>query len=134
MTSEDQKKARVELDGTDARKVERGILAGSWLGRVWVWRSGKLVAYRVDDFTVYSQFDGCSEEIRAKLKRGERNAIVRSVYNKIGEWRGVAHPGDYIAIYKTQADNGWIVGNVREIFNYNFWLFMNVGIDKQCAK
>lgn len=134
MSNDDQKYARDVLDGTDARQVERGIVAGTWLGRVWVWRLGKLVSYTVDDFTVYSHFNGCSEEIRAKLKRGESNTIVRSVYDNIGEWSDQVTPGDYIAIFKAQEKDGFIVGNVREIFNYNFWLFMNEGIDKQCAK
>ena len=74
-----------ELAGTNQRGAERGFFAGTWFGRIWNWRTSGLNYYKIDEFTVYSMFDGCSSEVREKLNKGENDAIVRQmVSNKSG--------------------------------------------------
>ncbi len=133
MPEEEKKKSWDQLNGTDPRGVERGILAGSWLGRVWIWRVKGIRSYGVDEYSVYSLFDGCSDDIRVKLNKGE-NAISKVLYSDFESWDARAKAGDYVAVYTTKPEQGGIVGNMREIYTYNFWLFMRKGIDSECAK
>jgi len=134
MPVEGQKVAWDEFSGTDPRGAQRGILAGSWMGKVWVWSTKGLKSYEVDEYTVYSLFNGCSDEVRAKLNRGEKNAIQKGIYRDFTMWQKQAKVGDYVAVYTAKPENGGVEGNLREIYDYNFWLFMHTGIDLECTK
>lgn len=134
LPEEDKNLGWQDLKLTDAREGRGGILAGTWFGKVWTWSADGLQAYAVDDYSIYSFFDGCSDEPRSRLKRGERNAITRSIYKLMDDWRTVVKPGDYVVVYLAQPEEGWVTGNLREIYGYNFWLFLKRGIDIQCAK
>lgn len=123
-----------DFTGTDQRGAKRGILAGAWIGRVWVWTTDGLKSFAIDENSIFSHFDGCRAEVRAKLNQGRKYAIEQEIYNNIKEWRGKAKAGDYVAVYVASAENGGTAGNLREIYDYNFWLFMNTEIDKECAK
>jgi len=130
----DRSKAWAEFRGTDQRGAERGILAGTSGGRVWVWSGWRLHSYIADQYTIYSWFDGCSDEVRAKLNAGKANVIERLLFHDMQQWMGQARVGDYVAVYKARPENGGVEGNLREIYAYNFWLFMGKGIDTECAK
>ena len=134
MPEEEKNKAWDELSGTDKRGAQRGLLAGAWAGRVWVWTTAGLTSFVSDENSVYSDFEGCSDDIRARLNKGEGNVIKRTVFMDISKWKESAAPGDYVTVYITIPENGGILGNLREIYTYNFWLFMNKGIDTECAK
>lgn len=123
-----------EFSGTDQRSVERGILAGTWMNRVWIWKSTGLKSFAVDKYSIYSWFDGCSDTVKAKLKFGASNAIETVRYTDINSWRNKYKVGDYVAVFSTRSDQGGTKGNLREIYDYNFWLFMKKGIDTECAK
>ncbi len=133
-TEEDRTKEREYFYGTDPRGAERGILAGSMPGRVWVWSRGRLKSYAVDQYSIFSLFDGCSEDVRARIKRGEANVIEQILFTDMEKWRDGANTGDYVVIYPARSGQGGTEGNLREIYAYNFWLFLQAGIDTQCAK
>ncbi len=57
---QDRIEAEATFFGTDNRGAYRGILAGYWLGRIWVCGEGGLRSFVVDNDTLYSWFDGCS--------------------------------------------------------------------------
>lgn len=128
--------ARNEFYGTDLRGAERGILAGTWFGKVWVWNNGWLKFYTVDDNSIYSWFDGCSEGGKAALKKGVSiaNVVEKQIFTDINKWRGLAKPGDYVTVYRATPENGGVLGNLREIYAYNFWFFLRRGIEVECAK
>lgn len=123
-----------QVRGINERGGESGILAGNWKGKVWVWRVGGLKAYTVDEFSIYSIFDGCREDIRARLNKGASDAIERQVVTSFDDWRAKAKAGEYMVVYPTVPDQGGVVGNLREIYIYNFWDFLPRGIDIKCAK
>lgn len=113
-----------------------GMLVGT-LGRgVWVWGREGLRHYRIDPYTVFSAFDGCNPEILAHLEAGEAGAIERKVTTDIKEWRTRVRAGDYVRAYPTTqahlSDSVGTVGNLREIYGYNFWLFMRWGMEERC--
>ncbi len=93
---EDQKiKALEQLRGTNVRGAESGVLAGNWMGSVWVWGNDGLKRYKVDQFSVYTIFDGCRDDIRAKLNKGERsNVMERLVISSFENWRKKAQTGN----------------------------------------
>lgn len=134
MSSEEQRVAREEFYGTDQRGVERGIFAGIWMDKVWVWQRAGLKSFAVDNDSVYSWFDGCRDDIRARLNKGEANVIQRLIYTDLVSWSKQVRVGDYVVVYPAIPENGGTAGNLREIYAYNFWLFMHKGIDTECAK
>ena len=133
MPEEYKEIAKNELRDKDKSGGERGILAGSWIGRVWIWNAHGLKSFAVDEFTIYSLFNGCSDEVRAKLNKGI-NGITRTMVTSFSDWKNSVNAGDYVTVYIAKPENGGIEGNIREIYDYNFWLFLNNGIDIQCAK
>jgi hypothetical protein len=100
---------------------------------VWIWNAHGLKSFVVDEFTIYSLFDGCSDEVRTKLNMGI-NGITRNMVTSFSDWKNGANAGDYVTVYIAKPENGGIEGNLREIYDYNFWLFLNNKIDIQCAK
>lgn len=60
MSSEKRNIAWEEFAGSDNRGAIRGIFAGNWMGRVWLWTSRGLKSYQVDNLSVNSIFDGCN--------------------------------------------------------------------------
>jgi len=134
MPEEDRDKSWGEFAGVDQRGGERGILAGAWMGRVWVWQASGLKAYKVDKDTMYSVFDGCREDVREKMNKGVGNVIQREIFNDVQEWKKRTKTGNYVAVYVALPGNGGVEGNLREMYDYNFWLFMNTGIDRECEK
>lgn len=135
-TTPEEERIKVIEDfyGTDPRGAERGILAGSGLGRVWIWSGRGLKSYKVDENSIYSWFDGCREDVRARLNKGEANVIQGIIDTNMQNWSEKVQVGDYVAVYPTLSGAGGVEGNLREIYAYNFWLFMRRGIDRQCAK
>jgi hypothetical protein len=134
MPPDEKNKAQSEFFGTNQRGAQNGILAGSWMGRIWMWGVSGLQSFTIDEYSVFSFFDGCSDDKMERLNKGERDVITRAVYSDIDEWRGKSKIGDYVVVYVTKVENGGKVGNLREIYDYNFWLFLSNGIDNECAK
>lgn len=132
---ENRIKVAEEFYGTDLKGVERGILAGSWMGRVWVWKGSGLKSYTVDENSIYSWFDGCSEDVKSKLRAGEGGGVIAQVIDAdLNSWREKAVVGDYVVIYLVPSGVEGEEGNLGEIYAYNFWMFMGKGIDAECVK
>jgi hypothetical protein len=117
------------------RGAEWGILAGNYLGKVWVWGAAGLVSYPVDNNSVYSIFDGCSEEIKAQFRAGNPKAeLGQEIINDYEGWQKRARTGEYVVVYKVAENQGGMVGNLKELHLYNFWPFWPAGIDRRCEK
>ncbi len=67
-------------------------------------------------------------------KNGERNAIRKNLYTDLDLVSKYIKAGDYVVVYLTQPGNRGTVGNLREMYTYNFWLFMNDKMDIECGK
>lgn len=123
-----------ELRGTNGRGAESGAYAGVWLDRVWVWTKDGLKSYLTDKYSVFSIFDGCSDDVRKAVRMGTKDAIRRTLFSDFGDWTMQAGIGEYVVVYRTKPDQGGTPGFLREIYLYNFWEFLPRGIDIQCAK
>lgn len=134
LPAEEKEQMYTELTGMNKRGGEYGVLAGIGFGRVWVWQIGQMRQLKYDQDTVYSFFEGCREDVRARLNRGEKNVIQQEVSTDKNDWLTKAKTGDYVTFYLSNPENGGKTGNLREIYAYNFWLFLKRGIDTQCAK
>lgn len=88
----------------------------------------------MDENTVYSWFDGCSPEPLAELNQGIVGAVRRYLITDMAEWRAKARVGDYVRAYITSEGAGGTVGNLRELYTYNFWLFLPAGMEARCVK
>jgi hypothetical protein len=129
-----QAEAWRELEGDWPGEMYGGILAGSAFERIWVWGREGLKSFVVDEHSVYSWYDGCNEEVLEELSAGVAGAIARYVTADMTDWRGWAVTGDYVRVYVTLPGAGGNPGNIREIYTYNFWLFMPTGMEERCAK
>jgi hypothetical protein len=131
----EQSEAWEEFGGYNSR-MYGGILLGTLPGHVWVMGREGLRHYKTDIYTIYSTFDGCSPEILSRLNSGEAGAIERSITTKMPEWRERVVIGDYVRAYPTREEHlnesAGTVGNLREIYGYNFWLFMRWGMEERC--
>lgn len=119
---------------THQEYIYGGLLAGTWFDRVWVWGSGGLKPYRVDESTVYSWFDGCNPETLALLNSGKAGAVKQALFTDKAEWREKIKAGDYVRVKVIQPGMDGIPGNLREVYDYNFWLFLEAGMEERCAK
>lgn len=111
-----------------------GILAGSWLDRVWVWGMDGLRSFKTDEYSVYSWHDGCNPKVLAQLNAGEAGVIEREIDTDLHSWSQKSKTGDYVRVFIATPEMGGKEGNLREIYTYNFWLFLQRGMEVRCAK
>lgn len=113
-----------------------GMLLATLPGHVWVMGRDGVRHFRTDMDSVYSSFDGCNEQVLSRLLSGEAGVIERAVTTKMHKWRESVKLGDYVRVYVTTEeqveDARGVVGNMREIYGYNFWLFMRWGMEERC--
>lgn len=129
--AEQQDLAWRDFEGYAPGVMIGGILAGSVGDRIWVWNKLGVETLRVDENTVYSWFDGCSADVLAELNQGIVGAVRRYLITDMAAWRAKARVGDYVRAYITSEGAG---GNLRELYTYNFWLFLPAGMEERCAK
>lgn len=134
LSEENQAQAWREFEGYDERRLYGGILAGSLGSRVWVWTRHGLKVFVTDEYSVYSWYDGCNEGVLAELNAGVAGAIGREILSEIAAWRTRARVGDYVRVYLATAEMGGTEGNLREMYTYNFWLFLPAGMEERCAR
>ena len=106
LPSEEQIEMYTELTGANKRGGEYGVLAGNWFGRVWIWQIGRLKHIKTDQYTAYSYFDGCREDVRARMNRGERSVIQQEIFTEIDKWQEKAQVGDFVTVYLANPANG----------------------------
>lgn len=111
-----------------------GIYAGNWRNRVWVWGRSGLRSFATDQYSVYTFFDGCTESILNSVDQGGVSvSISREVFFNVNvdDWKKKVSVGDLVVI--TIARDG-VLGNLREIYTYNFWPFLHKDLQTLCAK
>ncbi len=119
-----------------------GMLAGEFFGRVWVWGVKGLRSFAVDEYSVYSRFDGCSPEVLKRLNEADWEAgearpgeiIRREMDTDLGAFLGKAKAGEYVRVYLAMPEMGGRAGRLRELYAYNFWLFMPWGMEARCGR
>lgn len=123
-----------EFVGNDVRNPYGGILAGAFFDRVWVWGESGLKGFPVDQYTIFSLYDGCNEGVLSELNAGLAGAIGRYVAKDVRDWGGKSMAGDYVRVFTTKSDidNKNVV--LKEVYTYNFWLFMPWGMEERCEK
>lgn len=134
LPEEKRLKAWEDFEGYAPQKMYGGIFAGVALNRIWVWSREGLKSFPVDRYSTYSWYDGCNTEVLSELNEGVAGAIGRKVFTNISGWNKEIKAGDYVRIYLTTAEMGGTTGNLREIYGYNFWLFLPVGMEERCEK
>ncbi|MHB8777950.1 MAG: hypothetical protein ACYC6R_09335 [Anaerolineales bacterium] len=137
------------LDGDEKTKAERffyssggedeyrgmlGYVNTRGYGDVLVWGKNGPKYFRGDKYTVYSFFNGCSEEIlNAKPEDGPIE-VNREIYTDVKEWRKRVKNGSFVTILLTSEESGGTVGNLREIWAFDWWYFVPGTMEVQCEK
>lgn len=103
-------------------------------GGVWIWGQAGLRYFASDEFSVYSHYSACNDDVISLIERGEPFSVERMVTAAIDEWGQRAKPGDYIELSIATAAHGGNLGKAREIKGWDWWVFMPVDIKELCAK
>jgi hypothetical protein len=129
LSGEAKVQARNSLYGVNENGVYSGILAGfSRLGKgeVWIWGKSGLKYFAVDGHTAYSLFAACTEENLNDLAETGTMTINQSVTNDYGEFTSQVKAGNFAGvIFSGQYAN--------EVKVNDWWVFMPIDIQKQCA-
>jgi hypothetical protein len=137
---EKQQKAWSDFYGENDAIHYGGLLGGVWANRIWVWGRIGLRSFPVDQYSVFSFYDGCTEAIKEtteeidSLIRPELLKPSREVYPSLSDWSQKSRLGDWVNVIIADADHGGTKGHLREIYTYNYWPFMQQDIHTQCAK
>lgn len=131
-----QLKAQAINDFYGASGEYKGVLAGVDSlngGGVWVWRNYLPERFPVDQYTVYSLFNGCANLSPAPVKSGETKQINQYNTQNVREWLAKVKPGQFVELIFTQAGQGTTVGVVREVRVYSWQVFLPISLEDQCA-
>jgi len=111
-----------------------GILAGTFADRVWIWGKRGLRGFKIDQYSVYSFFSLCRPGLIQKIQEGGGMTVDREVYPTATEWRAHVKVGDFVTAMITKEDMGGEIGNMREIYGYDWWVFLPGVSTSQCEK
>jgi len=131
--SEERKKLEEGFYASDKDYTYGGILAGVLLNRVGVWGRDGLRFFNVDKYSAYHFIDACSPTAMAKNPEIEY-PTNKFVYYRISDWQKNLSAGDYVVVMIAHEGNGGTAGNLREIYAYNYWPFIQKDIKTECAK
>jgi hypothetical protein len=127
--------ARTKLYGEPQENQYSGILMkivkGKYVG-VWVWGGKGPRYFRGDEFGVYTFFDGCTQEILHPEFTGQPVSVGHNVTDGV-LWSESARVGDFVKILITEEGKGGTVGNLREIYTYNWWSFLPGSMEQLCV-
>lgn len=136
--SDDQRdRALQNFNGRIGENGYRGMLGyvnkiGS--GGLWIWGKNGPKYFSADEYTVYSIFTGCSDQIlNAKPEDGEIE-VARRVYTNVSEWSRDIKNGSYVTIFLAGEGNGGNIGKIREIWAFDWWNFLPKSMGELCAK
>ena len=118
--------------GKDEQGIYTGILSGITANRVWIWSNNRLKSFVTDEYSVYSFFNACSDEILSNIGAEKTFSIGRSVGTDILSWSQKVKTGDYVIVNMATEGNGGALGNLREAIGYDWFVFMPTDIRKQC--
>ena len=122
-----------EFYGTDPN-IYTGILAGVWGGKIWVWGRSGLKYFNTDKDSTYSFTNGCTRDVLHPADTTKTFKIERQVYFDISEWEAEVKPGNFVAVLIADKNSGGILGNLREVYAYNWWIFMQKDMQTECVK
>ena len=131
---DDKKSAQSQFFISDDGVKYSGTLAHVSNNRIWVWTNYKLKSFKVDQYSVYSFYSACSAIQGEDFSTQGKFSVSRSVDSKISDWKKKTKVGNYINLWLTTKEKGGTVGNLREIYGYDWWVFMPTDIKKQCEK
>ena len=136
---EDRLIAEAEFYGDKDGGTVGGIMAGFFMDKVFVWSNGRLKMFTTDEYSVYSYYEACIPEILDfDPVVYPESSIDRDVYgdkkqflNKVGN---VINNGLLVSIAPTMEKQGGTIGNLRELWAYDWWNFVKGGILEKCKK
>lgn len=130
----DREQMKVNLFASDHEFTYGGIYSGVYGGKIWIWGTGGLKPFAVDQYSAYLLVDGCSEAALSNAKKAVPDRVPPNVVTSLDSWRDIARKGDYIVVVITTPEMGGTEGNLREIHSYNYWPFLHGPMEALCAK
>lgn len=125
--------------GEKNKGLYNGILAGVWTGKnpgVWMWTNNFLRFFPVDKYSVFSYYEGCKPEFLEPTKK-EGFSIKRDILVDLDTFLlrvGKKKEGLFVSVMITGKDQGGKVGNLRELWANDWWVFMNTDLKIECKK
>lgn len=130
-------KASQILRGIDGENEYRGTLGyvnSNGYGDVLVWGINGPKYFKGDEHTVYSFYNGCSGEILNAKPGDGAIEVNREVYTDVKEWRKRVKNGNFVVILLAGEGSGGTIGNLREIWAFDWWYFLPKDMEELCAR
>jgi hypothetical protein len=131
------KEARDEMwnnfTGNSSERYFAGIYAGDFAGKVWVWGKTGLRPFVTNQDSIYSFYNGCTDQFLHPENHigDDPPKLARILITDKNQWKKLASVGDLVII--TIASEG-TAGVLKEIYDYNYWPFIQKDIQTECAK
>ena len=105
-------------------------------GGLWIWRDKGLKYFGADEYSVYSYYDICGLYI---ANNGESTNITvdnggRSVDTELDVWGEKVKTGNFIQVILATSEMGGNQGKLREVMAYDVPLFLELDMEKLCAR
>lgn len=129
LEKEIKQQAQQDFRGNDNKNVHKGLLGNSWKNKILVWTMSGPKIFTSDKYSVYSFYDICGD-----INSNDLIDVATSISTDIMEWNKQVKSGDYVIVQISQAENGGNIGNLREIYAYNWWGFLPIDTWRQCTR
>lgn len=130
-------KASQIFRGTGGKNEYRGMLGyvnTSGYGKVLVWGKNGPKYFWGDEYTVYSFFNGCSDEILNAKPEDGAVEVNREIYTDVKEWEKRVKNGSFVTTLLAGEENEGTLGNLREIWAFDWWRFLPKSMEELCAQ
>jgi hypothetical protein len=137
LPSEQAETATNIFNGAELDSEYRGVLGyidQSDEGEILVWgRSGPRY-FKADEYTAYSFFNACTEDILSAQPEDGAIPVQRNVHNDVREWAREVQVGDFVSILLTMEGQGGTVGNLREVWAHDWYYFLPKDLRELCKE
>ena len=136
LTAEEKVEAKERFYGPGEKGYYTGILARvntKDFGSVWIWTHGLPRYFTADEYSVFSFFNFCNDFALETLDRETAAPVYRDVYTDVKVWAEKVKRGDFVNVQIAGEGHGGNPGKLREIYVYDWWVFMPIKTEELCA-
>jgi len=120
------------------KNLYNGTLAGITTGKfsgIWVWGKSGLKYFPVDQNSTYSFYNACTDDIlNATSEERKSLKVQKNVYFDLNEFNVLTKTGDFIVVMTIDETKDKSIKTVKEVWDYNYWGFVQADLKTQCEK
>lgn len=130
LSEETKDKVRQNLYYGVEGETSSGLLIGVLANKLFIWGEKGIEIYQLASETVYSYFDGCSDEVLGFISQEGSVTVPRFVTAEQEKWKESVERGDFVGVFLSKDGTK----KAREVWVYNWWNFLPGPMEKLCAR